>query len=182
VHNDDFELSQLFTAMGALIRQSLGTMIAVFFAISAVGAVIDYYFLDEYWSAFVIILAQFIICYFFVRELARESSLLGESSAGPGFAAYFGLSFVLGIGTTLGYVLLIIPGIILQIRWLLAMPLLFLPEATSSANDCISNSWRMTGKVFWKLLAGWIIGLFFTALSIYPYAFWVMIPGMLSGL
>jgi len=173
---DDFELGALINAIGELARRSLGTLVPVFFAIFALGFAVDYFFGDAIWAGVVVGIGQFVIGYFFAKELARDAGLLAPGAIGPGFGAYFGVSFLVGLGTGIGYLLLIIPGIFLQIRWMFAFPILFSPEDNAQGTDSIARSWAMTGKVFWKLLAGWVMGLIFTAIAFYAYIYWAFVP------
>jgi hypothetical protein len=104
-----------------------------------------------------------------VKGLAQHSGLLAEGEEGPGFGSYFGMSFVIGLGTSVGYLLLVLPGIFLSIRWMLAFPFLFSGKTYEGSDGAIGSSWAMTGPVFWKLLAGYIVSIVFTAIGIYAY-------------
>ncbi|RJY08670.1 hypothetical protein D6201_04220 [Aurantiacibacter aquimixticola] len=149
-----------------LARRSLATIVPVFFALFAVGFAIEFYFPDGIWIGIVIAIAQFVICYFLAKGLAQHVGLIGEGETGPGFGSYFGVAFLVGLGTAIGFLLLVIPGIVLTVRWLLAFPAVF-----AGGNSPISKSWEMTGPVFWKLLAAYIIGMLLIGVTFLAYSY-----------
>lgn len=70
---------------------------------------------------------------------------------GKRFGAYFGLSLLAGLAILLGLVALIIPGIVLLVRWLPAYSILLCENTT--VTDALSESWTRTRDSFWALLS-----------------------------
>ena len=169
MQDTEFDFNLLIAAMGELAMRSLATLVPVFFALFASGLAVDYYFAEYSFAGLFAGVLQFVISYFLVKGLARHSGLLSEGDAGPGFAAYFGVSFVIGLGTTVGFLLLVLPGFFLAVRWMLAFPFLFSGETYEGSNGAIGSSWEMTRAVFWKLLAGYIVSIVLFAISLYAY-------------
>ncbi|KQM96849.1 hypothetical protein ASE78_12975 [Sphingomonas sp. Leaf25] len=71
-----------------------------------------------------IALASFGLQYALIRRTMRRGGLLATAAPGA-IAAFFGLLFVSSIAITLGFVLLILPGLWLYARWIAAVPILF---------------------------------------------------------
>ncbi|HST35501.1 MAG TPA: hypothetical protein VLK25_02575 [Allosphingosinicella sp.] len=97
--------------------------------------------------------------------------LTGQVAGQPRFPAYFGLGIVTTIGIGLGTLALVIPGIVLLVRWSLAVPIL-LSSDEEGVFDSIGRSWRETGPHFWPiflvflLIYGSITGLSFLGAAI----------------
>jgi hypothetical protein len=165
----EFDFNLLIEAMSELVKRSLATLVPVFIALVASGLAVDYYLADYSWANLCVGVLQFVICYYLVKGLARHSGLLADGDEGPGFGAYFGLSFVIGLGTTLGYLLLVLPGIFLAVRWSLAFPFLFAGENYEGRDGAIGSSWAITGTVFWQILAAYSAAIVLTVISLFAY-------------
>lgn len=91
-------------------------------------------------AALVAIVVQFVGCYF---VLARMLELRGRLVAeGTRIWPYVGLSILTGIGTLLGFVALILPGVILMVRWSAAPG--FLIGSGTGVTEAMSKSWDAT--------------------------------------
>jgi hypothetical protein len=90
--------------------------------------------------------------------------------------AYFGLSILSGLGIVLGLVVLIVPGIILIVRWLLAYAILVSEDTT--VTGALSESWQRTGAHFWALLAGVLIVLLIGIAALAVYVSNDFLPGV----
>jgi hypothetical protein len=82
--------------------------------------------------------------------LARSGLMLEDGRSR--FGAYFGLSLLSGVGILAGLILLLMPGLVLLIRWLPAFG--FLLGSHQGVRQSLSSSWRRTRGHFWALLAG----------------------------
>lgn len=65
--------------------------------------------------------------------------------------AFFGVGFLSGLGILFGFLFLIIPGVILWVRWLPAYGILVAEE--TSAIEALNASWQRTYGNFWPLFA-----------------------------
>lgn len=72
-----------------------------------------------------------------------------------GFWSYFGLAIVSGIGTLLGFILLIIPGIFVMIRWSASNG--FLIGSGKSISESLSASWDATRGHGWPIFFAGLI-------------------------
>jgi hypothetical protein len=73
------------------------------------------------------------------------------------FFPYIGQAILVGLGVGMGLILLIVPGVILALRWMLAAPLLV---NGGRAVESIEQSWRLTrgyaGRIFLAGLPMWL--------------------------
>ena len=77
---------------------------------------------------------------------------LGLRLAGKArFPAYFVLGLITGLGIIVGFILLIVPGIVLIVRWSISGPAIISGE--QGIMDSIAYSWRETEGNFWSILA-----------------------------
>lgn len=79
--------------------------------------------------------------YLLLEAMLKRAGLLHHH--GPRrFFAYVGQGILIGLGVLLGMMLLIVPGVILAVRWAIASPLLV--GSGAGAVDGIKASWEMT--------------------------------------
>jgi hypothetical protein len=105
--------------------------------------------------------------YFLLRAVVRNAGL-SDGLGGNGFGAYFGLSILYGLCLILGLVFLVIPGLILMVRWQPAYAIL-MAEGDATVIGAMSKAWDMTGDHFWPLLAATLIGVAMMAVSLVIY-------------
>lgn len=98
-------------------------------------------------SNFIYSIANAAVAYFLSRSmLAGAGFSLGAANR---FGAYFGLGILGGLGMLVGLVLLVVPGIILFVRWLPAYGILIAED--SGVIDAMRTSWHRTADSFWPL-------------------------------
>lgn len=78
-----------------------------------------------------------------------------RNHADPRFAAFFGLGLLTGIAILAGLVLLVVPGLILMVRWWASGPALI--AANQSITEAMTDSWQRTADHFWPILAAVLI-------------------------
>ena len=71
------------------------------------------------------------------------------------FLPFVGIYLLSVIGIVFGFALLIIPGIILSVRWLIVLPMVLAGE--KPAIDSFSESWNLTKGRGWSIFGGAII-------------------------
>jgi hypothetical protein len=67
------------------------------------------------------------------------------------FWQMFGVCLLTNLGILLGCVLLLVPGIILMVRWSISVPHVISDENVGVI-EAISRSWEETGDAFWPIL------------------------------
>ena len=87
--------------------------------------------------------ASYLITKALVEQIA-ERSLPGR------FPAFFGLGILTTLGILLGLVVLVIPGLVLAVRWSASDPILL--GSDDSVTEAMQHSWRATGPHFWPIL------------------------------
>ncbi|TRD10070.1 hypothetical protein FGU71_13850 [Erythrobacter insulae] len=93
--------------------------------------------------------------WFYAALMARDPS--------PGFQRFWpwaGIYILATLGIGFGLILLIVPGIILIVRWSIVLPLVI--EAKSPAMDTFGESWEATSGSAWSILGTMIILLIVT--------------------
>lgn len=165
-------LGETFELLGDNARAAL-LFIAVVGGLSAVGALLglvdeggnltgfDFGFMidetDTLASALFKVLSAIvgvIASYLFARELLAERGRLG--AGGTRIWAYIGMSIVSAIGIVLGLILLIVPGVIVMVRWSAATG--YLIGERSGVIESLSESWDATRGHGWSIfLAGLVL-------------------------
>ncbi|HEX6740698.1 MAG TPA: hypothetical protein VF079_02740 [Sphingomicrobium sp.] len=88
-------------------------------------------------------------------ELWLTVSLLKDSGnravGAGGFGALFAVSLIGQLCIVLGLILLVIPGVILLVRWSLGVPIVLSERV--SAIEALRESWRATEGRFWPVFA-----------------------------
>jgi hypothetical protein len=69
----------------------------------------------------------------------------------PRFRALWGLSLLSGLGILLGLLLLILPGLFLMVRWMIAAPVMIAEDLRVS--DALGRSWQLTGPIATPIFA-----------------------------
>ena len=109
------------------------------------------------------LVAGFVLC----RTLVEKAGLL-RPGVSKGFGSYFGLALLSNIATVVGFVLLIVPGVLLLVRWLPAFG--FLLGDGENVDQSLSSSWRRTQGHFWALFLGALVLLPVLFISTAAYA------------
>jgi hypothetical protein len=75
---------------------------------------------------------------------------LGRLRRGRRVGAAFVLCIATGLGILLGFAFLIVPGVILFVRWSISLPWLFAEDG--AIGDAVAGSWEATRGSFWPIL------------------------------
>jgi hypothetical protein len=90
----------------------------------------------------------FLSVYATFRVLAIRAG--GEGGMTPRFGPAFGLSLLSGLAIALGFVLLIVPGLLLFVRWAVALPAMLREDLSITA--ALGRSTEMTEGNRWQIL------------------------------
>ena len=103
-----------------------------------------------------------IASYFLIQEVLKSMGRLREG--GTRIWAYIGMSILSVLGMIVGFILLVIPGIIIMIRWSAASG--FLVGAREGVTESLSASWEATRGHSWAIFfAGLVLLIGFAILS-----------------
>lgn len=134
----------------ALLRANALPAAAAFVLMAGFGIPIDAgYIADDYLVPATLMFAvlSMALQYLTTREGLRRCRF---GAPGVHFGAFFLLCILSGIGVLLGSVLLVIPGVILFVRWSLAGPILI--GWDKGATESLQASWDETRGLFWPIL------------------------------
>ena len=90
-----------------------------------------------------------VIGYAVTVSLLKTTGAPSTLEAKPRIGAYIGLSLLEGLGILLGLIALVLPGLFLAARWILAAPMLIAEGIGVTA--ALGKSWRATARA-WPLL------------------------------
>ncbi|HEY7806658.1 MAG TPA: glycerophosphoryl diester phosphodiesterase membrane domain-containing protein [Croceibacterium sp.] len=93
--------------------------------------------------------------YLLMRALVLQTELAAEGEV-AGFGSYFGLGLLEGLAYLVGAILLIVPAIVLMIRWTPSIPLLMCEKR--GVAQSMDLSWKATKGNFWPLLGLTLLG------------------------
>ena len=156
---------ELLSKTGNLLRDNSKGAWRAFLIVAAVGCGID--FLSRSGSNSPAVLSTAVSIYFQYEttyRLLSELGLLPDGYRARRFWSVLGLSIVTGIGLIAGLVLLVVPAVILSVRWFVSVPALIGEEVGVFA--ALGRSWEETKGRFWPI--------FIVLIAVYA----LMIPGM----
>jgi hypothetical protein len=145
----------LLGGVGELLSECVAPIVVFMVAVSAIGTVIDLTMNGSSGYMMINNVVGLIAGYLLLRAVLL-SSALAEPGSVAGFGSYFGLSFVQGLAVVVGVLLLVIPGIVLLVRWIPAAPLLLCEGR--GVSDTLSRSWDETKGNFWPLFGTSLLG------------------------
>lgn len=89
-----------------------------------------------------------------------------------------GLGIVMTIGLGIGFVLLVIPGIILYLMWMIAVPVLMVEE--KGVFESLGRSRELTSGSRWKLLGMIIVFILFAIIVAIPFGIFALLSPTLG--
>jgi hypothetical protein len=168
-----FSTGRLLGTTFTLLRRGAPRAASAFVAMAALGIVIDSGAVDQTNANALNMVASGVTVaagYWITKALLED---LADRRLPARFPAFFGLSLLSGLGILLGMVVLVVPGIILFIRWSLANPILL--GGDESVTEAMQHSWRATGLHFWPILVAFL-ALYGPTLALVFAAFWLDSP------
>jgi hypothetical protein len=93
-------------------------------------------------------IANLVVQFWVTTGLLQDLGL--RTSSGGGFGAMFGVGILTGLGILLGLVFLIVPGIVLGVRWSISVPYA-LADGYQGVSDAIGRSWQGTKGRAWPI-------------------------------
>ena len=141
-------IGEIFGRLGELLRENAGLAAVCVAGLTAINIG-----LDAVSTGNVMTLPAGLIslgAQYYLIATVLERLGLREPGGRNRFGAFWALNFVSGLGLLLGYLLLILPGLYLSARWMVASPA-FLAE-DKGVNDALGESWAITQPSFWAIL------------------------------
>ncbi len=141
--------SEIWRTIKAVPREA----IAYVGALSAIGIAFDLWGSSASQSG--VGIADLIATYLLLLAMLRARNLMPVDQEKK-FGSYFGLGILSGLATLVGFVLLIVPGVILLVRWAPAYGYLF--GQNRDVSDALSESWTKTKPHFGAILLAYLLG------------------------
>lgn len=153
----DLKVGTILDKMFAVIERSLVAALLYFLLIAALNVGLGYYtlgstaVLTQLGSAGLKFVVGVIAAFFTLNAMLRRTGLISRTD-GDVFLAYLVLSIVYILGVMLGMIAIILPGLYIMSRWIVAQPLLL--ARGGSPMGALAESWERTkDKEFSILLA-----------------------------
>jgi hypothetical protein len=149
ISRQDVTIGTIISATSETVRVNARPILFFVALFTVVGTLVDYAeqsgnlaseFIVVLWY-FSIAVASVIAIYFLVEAMLRQAALMDHFGSRR-ILPYVGQAIVMGFGIVVGFVLLIIPGLILLARWSLAPALLI--GKGMGAIDAMQRSWELT--------------------------------------
>ena len=143
--------SDIFRRTYELLTANAAPVVVVFLLLTALGTIVDGALAGEEMVDFLYLLLS-LLTLGAQYGLTRVALAAGGQTPAAGFlfGRYFLLSIILTIVVLIGFVLLIVPGVILTIRLAASVPALIAEDL--GPREALDSSWRQTKDHFWPLL------------------------------
>ncbi|WP_034157953.1 hypothetical protein [Sphingomonas sp. ERG5] len=142
----------IFTRLGELVRENAGLAAGCVVGLVAVNLALDLTIGDA--GALPAGIASLVAQYVLVRT-ALDRRGLRDAAGRNGIGAFWGVNLLSGLGILLGYVLLIVPGVFLTVRWSVASAALLAED--QSVSGALGESWALTRPSLWPILAALLV-------------------------
>ena len=103
-------------------------------------------------TTLVVTVLMLFLQYWLTRSLLEDLGL--RFGSGPRFVAFVVQGLLVGIAFLIGFFLLIVPAIIVFVRWSISGPSLVASD--QSITEALGESWRQTQGHFWPILLAFI--------------------------
>lgn len=159
--------AQLSSEAIRLVKAALPSVLT-YIAINSLGGMYVDQQADVGGSTLALTVVTLVLGYWMITSMLKDGGL-SPNGLSAGFGAYFGLSLFSGLGIGLGLLLLVIPGLVLMVRWL---PLYGYGLAEGvSVGDAFGRSWADTDGHFGPLALSLAIPFLLYALAFGIYVF-----------
>lgn len=138
----------------ALIRGDGARAGAALVVMAGLGILIDAGFVSESNSPALNLVASGVnvaAAYWITKGLLQDLAGLRLPAR---FPAFFGLGLLTSLGILLGTLVVVVPGLILLVRWSVSAPILL--DGDDSVTEAMQQSWRLTGPHFWAILLSFV--------------------------
>jgi hypothetical protein len=149
------EIRQLLAEMGELFADGSLAVVIYVVALSVVGVALDLNVELSSGYLFINSIANVVGGYLLLRGIVLAAGLAPDGEV-AGFGSYFGMSWLEGLAFIIGLVLLVVPGIVLLVRWIPSFALLMCEKR--GVTESMSLSWAKTRASFGPLLGATLLG------------------------
>jgi hypothetical protein len=147
------EARTLLATMREMASLAVITLLLFVGLITAVGTVLDLAGKSPF--NFLNTIVSLVAGYLLLRAMLLAAGL-AEAGSVAAFGSYFGMSVLEGLGIIAGTLLLIVPGVILIVRWSVAGP--YLLCGRSGVSDALGRSFERTKGSGWIIFGVGLLG------------------------
>lgn len=159
-------LGQIMDESMRLARAAWKAVLLYVVVLSVVGIVIDQ--MEEAASANLLFSVTSVALGFLLTVQLLRDGGLAPSGLQAGFGSYFGLAIVSGLGMALGLLLLVIPGLILFVRWAPAYG--YVMGEGTGITDGLGKAWQQSAPHFWPIALAMLVPVGFNLAALVAYA------------
>ena len=147
------DVGRLFGALAGQVRQNvLAIVVALVVLVSGNLAMDQWLPLQSTFAAGGLL--TLVVQYFLARSALVRSDLLAPD-ADHRFLSFWGMSILTGLATIVGFVFLILPGLYLNARWLIAGPIILGEDKT--AGEGMGESWESMKTSVWPVVGATLL-------------------------
>jgi hypothetical protein len=150
--------NQIYARLGTVLRDNAVPAAGCVIALTAVNLGLDAVTTGSgatFPAGFAALAAQY-----YLTQRALEQRGLRAVGARNRFGAFWGLNILSTLAILVGFVLLVLPGLYLSARWMVASAALLAED--SSVSDALGKSWAVTKPSLWAI-AGLLLVIFVPA-------------------
>jgi hypothetical protein len=169
-------LGQIMDESIRLARAAWKAALLYVVVLSGIGIVIDQ-MAESAGANFVFSIMSIALGYVLTVQLLRDGGLV-SGNLPTGFGSYFGLSILSGLGIVLGMLVLVIPGLVLLVRWVPAYG--YVMGEGDGITDGMGKAWRESAPHFWPIALALLVPVSINAAALAAYLFAGDEQGMVS--
>lgn len=141
-------LGQIMDESVRLARAAWQAALAYIAGLTGIGVIVDQ-MTNLAAANLIFAVASFALGFVLTVQLLRAGGLAPDGLGG-GFGGYFGTSLIGGLGMVLGLLVLVIPGVLLFVRWSPAYG--YVLAEGLGVSEGLRKAWDSTAAHFWPLL------------------------------
>ena len=149
------DIGEIVARAFQLLRDDARKSIPAIILMSLVGIAFDY-------AGSGVLLANFAVSLYFQTAITRSTmtrlGLAEQHIDSNPYGLVFAVGLLSGLGILFGLIFLVIPGLMLAVRWFVAVPAIF--GNASGASNALDESWKLVKPNFWPMLGVMLIYVF----------------------
>jgi hypothetical protein len=148
------DVGEMFGALGEQVRGNALTIILAVAGLTAANLALDQLSKDGSGTFFLSGLTALGAQYYVTRAALDRAGFLPEGRPGR-FGSFWGMNILTGLAILVGCILLVLPGLYLLARWLIAAPVILAEDKT--AGEGMRESWEMMGGSAWQAVGAVLV-------------------------
>ena len=159
--SNSIDIGEVIARALQLLRDDGRKSIPAIVLMSLVGIAIDY-------AGNGVLLANFAISLYFQTAITRSAmtqiGLAEQHVDSNPYGLVFAVGLLSGLGILFGLIFLVIPGLMLAVRWFVAIPAIF--GSAGGASNALDESWKLVKPNFWPMLGAMLVYVWVVSLDV----------------